>query len=162
LKSLKRFIIKIVFFILGRALKVIQKVDRDVSAYFQKLPDEISFGFKVNPNGPCLNIFSKQDKITYSTQCTQDTQILFSFKNLLSAFLVFTGQKSTIEAYAENRISVKGDIGDVMYIMRIMDRVQVLLFPKFIAKKVVKQYPDLGTFQILSRKIKLILGILFG
>jgi hypothetical protein len=162
LKWLKKIVVKTVLMLLGRALKKAHKVDKDIAHYYEKLPENISFGFEVYPDGPCLSVFRTSDKITISCHCSDELDILFIFKNLEAAFMVFTTKKSTIRAYAENRISVKGDIGNVMYLMRIIDRIQVLLFPKFIAKRVVKGYPDIPWKILFLERIKLFVGILTG
>ncbi|MEO0274421.1 MAG: hypothetical protein ABIM18_05025, partial [candidate division WOR-3 bacterium] len=101
------------------------------------------------------------EKVSYKTNCEENTDIQFIFKNLEAAFMVFTASISTIRAYAENRVSVKGDIGDVMYIMRILDRVQVYLFPRFIAERVVKRYPVITPFKLLKNRLRLILSLFF-
>ncbi|MEO0272668.1 MAG: hypothetical protein ABIM30_06230 [candidate division WOR-3 bacterium] len=161
MRWIKRWVVKVVFWILGRALRKAHRIDPDIAYYYSKVPSPLSFSFKVETTGPCLTVYREGEKVSYKTNCEENTAIQFIFKNLEAAFMVFTASTSTIRAYAENRVSVKGDIGDVMYIMRILDRVQVYLFPRFIAERVVKRYPEISPFKLLKNRLRLILSLFF-
>lgn len=161
MRWIKRVLVKVVFWILGRALRKAHRIDHDIAYYYSKVPSPLSFSFKVEPTGPCLAVYREGEKVSYKTHCEENADIQFIFKNLDAAFMVFTASKSTIRAYAENRVSVKGDIGDVMYIMRILDRVQVYLFPRFIAERVVKRYPEISPMELFKNRFRLIFSLLF-
>ena len=45
------------------------------------------------------------------------------------------------QAYAEHRFLLKGDIKDAMSFVRVIDRTEGYLFPKFITKGILKQIP---------------------
>ena len=63
------------------------------------------------------------------------------FKSIDSAFLVFTGMMGISRAYAEHRISVKGDIGDTMTLVRIIDIAEAYLFPRIMTRRILRSVP---------------------
>lgn len=149
---IKKLYVKITFWLLSRSLKVVHKIDKEVEKFWSKIENSNSFAFIIEPKGPCLVVKREGEKIITTTSCKEQADILFIFKTINSAFSVFSAQKPTIRAYAENRILIKGDIGDIMWVMRIMDRVQFYLFPRFIAKRVIKKFPDWGLGKTLLKK----------
>jgi len=162
LKYIKRIYVKITFWFLGRIFTFLHKIDPEVEKYWQKIENAQTFGFFIEPSGPCLLIERVNRKIKTSSKCIENADILFIFKTLNSAFEVFTAQKSTIRSYAENRILIKGDIGEVMWFMRIVDRVEFYLFPRFIAKKVIKKPPEMNFLTLALRRFLLILRFVLG
>lgn len=162
MKYIKRIYVKITFWLLGRVFTILHKIDPEVERYWQKIENSNSFGFFIEPSGPCLIIERQEGKIKTSSKCNENADILFIFKTLSSAFEVFTARKSTIRSYAENRILIKGDIGDVMWFIRIVERLEFYLFPRFIAKKVIKRLPDVNFSTLALRRFLLILRFVTG
>jgi hypothetical protein len=62
-------------------------------------------------------------------------------KNTAAAILLFTFQESTAVSFARQRILVDGDLGPAMTVVRILDRVEILLLPRRIARLAVKRLP---------------------
>ncbi len=159
---IKKLYIKITFWLLARTLKVVHKADKEVVKFWSKIENSNSFAFTIEPDGPCLMVKRVGEKIITKASCEEQADILFIFKTINSAFSVFSAQKPTIRAYAENRIKIKGDIGDIMWVMRIMDRVQFYLFPRFIAKRVTKKLPDWGLGKTLLKKLAFTFRFVLG
>ncbi|MDI6850379.1 MAG: hypothetical protein QMD82_00350 [bacterium] len=162
MKSIKRIYVKIAFWLLGRIFTILHGIDPEVKKYWQKIKNSNSFGFLIEPSGPCLLIEKQNSKIKSALECSEKADILFIFKTLNSAFEVFTAQKSTISAYLENRILIKGDIGEVMWFMRIVDRLEFYLFPRIIARRVIKKLPEMGFLTLSIRRFLLLLRFITG
>ena len=83
-------------------------------------------------------------------------------KNIESAVLIFTAQIGTPQGYAEHRMSIKGDIGQAMSLIRCLNIVQAYLFPKIISKRILKRVPNFTIKKHLNRFIIYFVGIPFG
>jgi hypothetical protein len=71
-----------------------------------------------------------------------DADAVIEFKSLDAALLVLTGQIGIDRAYAEHRFSLKGDLFSIgMPLVRCLYIVESYLFPKSIAKKILKRWP---------------------
>ena len=74
-------------------------------------------------------------------------------KHLEAAMLMFTFQESSCTATARDRLIVEGDLPVASGVLRIMDLLEVLLLPKFIARLGVKRYPNHKQMS-LGRKLR--------
>ena len=85
----------------------------------------------------------------------EDPDILISFKSIDGAFLVFSGQMGITEAYAQHRFMVKGDIAEIMSIVRCIELAEVYLFPKIITKRILRRVPgkQLGSFRVYCHSL---------
>ena len=89
--------------------------------------------------------------------------MIIYLKNVDYTFLLMTSQKSTVQAFLESAAFVKGDVPIAMSLIRILDRVQFYLFPRIIAKRVIKRLPSISySSRYLGRLRLYLLGIPFG
>ena len=88
---------------------------------------------------------------------------MINFKNLEAAFLMMTAQLGTARAYAEHRMSVRGDLTIALSNIRCLNVVERYLFPTFIAKNVVKRLPDIPAGKRYARRLWVYtMGVVFG
>lgn len=137
----KKLLSKIVLWFLGRGFEVLAKVDNRVREEVSEWKEGTSVKLKVNPNGPSMFVRKTGGKIKYLGNKDSDADISINFKNIEGAVQLLTGQTGIHNAFAEHRFTVKGDIFFVMSVVRCMYIVEAYLFPKFIAKKVLKEIP---------------------
>jgi hypothetical protein len=57
------------------------------------------------------------------------------------AFLALSFQEKTSVAFANDRMLVDGDISYAVRMTRILNRLEVFILPKLVAKRAVKAYP---------------------
>lgn len=93
-----------------------------------------------------------------------DIKIKFKHKNY--AFLVLAFVEGTAEAFAKARMIADGSLPHSLIMIRILNDLEANILPKFIAKKILKQYPqDLTFFTKVANASKIIwhfLRITFG
>ena len=135
--KLKETISKIVLFFLYRGINIVKKVDEEVLKEIASWNENIIIKIATYENGPSLIIKKQQDKIIRIKEANKyDIEIIF--KSLDAAFLVLTAREGISKAYAEHRFILKGDITKAMSLVRCIDIVETYLFPKVIAKNLVK------------------------
>jgi len=140
-KRMKKIISKIVFFILGKGIKAASILDQDAKKEIDSMKNGFTFLFEVEPNGPYMALQKQTEKLKYLGQKQRDADLTISFKNIDAAFMMLTAQMSFSEAYCQARIGVKGDPAQSMVLYRISNIVQFYLWPKIIAKMVLKKVP---------------------
>jgi len=165
-KWFKKSLVRLVLFILGRALQSASKLDDDIKAEITDWPDGFSAMFKVLPRGPQMAFMkTTAGHLAYKGAAldADAADMIIFFKNLESAFLVFTARMGTVQAFVEHRLSLKGDIARAMSLTRCLNIVQTYLYPVLIAKHVIKRVPRIPLLQKLWRRLFIYaLGIPFG
>jgi hypothetical protein len=155
-KWIKRMYVSLLLFIFGRAFQAVAKSDPVAKAEFDRMPPDFMLDLCVAPNGPHMIVGKdKNGRIRYYGWKPKDKRITLSMKikHLEAAILMFTFQESSCTATAYDRLIVEGDLPVACGVLRIMDLLEVLLLPWFIAKLGVKRYPDHSRMP-LGRKLR--------
>ena len=142
-QPLKLAMVKSLLFVLGRATPAIARMDVDVQKEIKQWDEGFKVMFEILPDGPYLSLEKRDDELHFLGLVKTDADLVVTFKNLESAFLLLTTQISTPQAYAQHRIGVKGEIVTGMSFTRCLNVVQFLLFPGFIARRILKRMPDM-------------------
>jgi len=112
-----------------------KSVREDVATF----PETFSFRLGVWPSGPSVAFERKGDglkKISPKSPVTMNV----SLKSIEAAWLLFTFQESTCGSEAAGRLTVEGELPHTCTFIRIMDKVEILLLPPFIARRAVKKW----------------------
>ncbi|MEN6522532.1 MAG: aldehyde ferredoxin oxidoreductase family protein [Anaerolineaceae bacterium] len=165
-KWFKNLVVNVVFFVLGSALQSLSRMDETIKKEVASWQADTLALFKVLPKGPRM-AFQKKPDGTLAYRGTKigddEATIIISFKNLECAFLMMTAQVGTAKAYAEHRMSVKGDLSVALSIIRCLNVVERYLFPTFIAKNVIKRLPHIPFYIRHIRRLWVyIAGVVFG
>jgi len=102
-----------------------------------------SLSMKVFPHGPAFIARvteEKQLELVKSMDTVPDLTI--TFKHLHHAFLVFSFQESTSQAFAHDRMIADGDISYAIRLVRCLNKMEALILPKMVAQLAVKEYPS--------------------
>lgn len=108
--------------IIGFAIEVASVLDKDVKNECRSFREKFSILFIVK-QGPKLLIEKKAKKLKIKKQIVDNANLTVTFKNIYSAFLVFSLQLSFEEAVAEHRVSTKGDTTDGMTLIRCFAKI---------------------------------------
>ncbi len=143
-KPFKRIYLTVMLWVMGRAVQAASRVDREVMQEVSELPDGFAFALGIVARGPHMVLAKREDgRLHYLGQRLDaaESPLRLEFKHLESGFLTFTFQEKTPVAVARDRLVVDGEAAYACAVVRILDRVQVYLLPKPLAKLAVKRYP---------------------
>lgn len=143
-RYLTRIYLGLMLWFMGRAVQAAARVDPEVAAEFDNMPDAYTFSLGAFPAGPYMIVGKDAiGRVRYKGGNPQKHTIhlemgLKSTGNLLA---MFTFRESTPVANARNRLFVCGDVPCACACVRVLDIVQVYLLPKPVAKLAIKRYP---------------------
>lgn len=143
-KPLKRLYLSLMLWFMGRAVQAAARVDREVRREFEILPEDFTFSLGAMSGGPRM-VVSKDDAGVVRSlggKCSgKSIDLAMTVKSIEALFLLFTFQESTPVANARDRLFVDGEVPHACAVVRILDRVQVYLLPKPVARLAIKRYP---------------------
>ncbi len=162
-KRFKVLVVRIVFFVLGRALQSASRFDTVIQDELKEWPDNLSILYKVQPKGPEMMIYKENCHLKKRSPSEKEASMIIYLKNIDYSFLLMTSRKGTVQAFLESAATVKGDVPIAMSLIRILDRVKYYLFPRIIAKRVIKRLPKMSLSSRYFGRLRLyLLGIPFG
>ncbi|WP_319562557.1 hypothetical protein [Marispirochaeta sp.] len=160
LKRCKILYIRLLLFILGRALPRAVRVSRQVKNRARRFPRNYRILLGVREPGPVLLIESDGEGGLYRVSSGGNVPDLeIRFKSIEAAFRLFTFRESTAASEAAGRLIVSGSLAMVLDFIRIIDAEEILLLPRFLAKRAVKlwQKPPGLFFKRLALYLSLLL-----
>ena len=163
---LKEMFVRIMFFAFGRAIQTTSRIDSTVRREVAAWPEGFSILYRVVPRGPRMAIVkNKLGRLEYrgNKLDEEEVDLIISLKNLESAFMVIAMKVGTYQAFAENRVSVKGDVPVAMSLTRCLDVVITYLAPQRTAETLIKRLPPIPKGKLyFYRFLILLIGIPFG
>ncbi len=142
----RAMVVRIFFWILGRALQSASHRDGVFQRELSSWPKGFTVLFKVLPYGPRTALRVDESgrlRALGDTVSEREANLVIGFKNMDTAYRMLTARLSTVEGFAQNRLSVVGDLATAMQLTRLLDRIQTLLYPECIAKRLVKRVPPI-------------------
>jgi hypothetical protein len=161
-KPFKSAVVKTVLFVLGRGFQSIAKRDPEVNKEVDGWAEGFQIMFEILPAGPFMTLQKQDGRLRYCGLIKTAADLVIDFKNVDTAFMMFTAQMSTAQAYAQHRLSVQGDIVNAMSMIRCLNMVEFYLFPGIIAKLILKRMPKMTLRKFGVRLNTYLLGIPFG
>lgn len=136
-----RMTVKTMFFFLRRGLVVLSHMDSGVKREVEAFPEgyTIALGVCRGPEILLKKTGGQLGKLKKAQEERPHIDVDIQFKSIQGAFLVVTGQIGVDVANAQHRFTLKGDINQAMGVVRCMTRAERYLFPKFMAKKILKR-----------------------
>jgi len=161
-KWFKALVAKIVFIVLGRAFQSGARHDPDIKKEVSAWPEGFILIMNVLPLGPRMAMEKTNGRLKYRGAKYDDGDLVVNFKNLECAFLVLTPQIGSAQAFAERRMTVKGDIAYAMAFTRCLNTLLTLLYPKFICKRLLKRVPPMSMKKLMVKVVVNVIGVPFG
>ena len=109
-KRFKVLVVKVVFFVLGRALQSASRFDPIIKEELKELPDNLAIMYKVQPLGPEMMICKENCKLKKCSPSEKEASMIIYLKNIDYSFLLMTTQKGTVQAFLESAAYLKGDV----------------------------------------------------
>ena len=133
----------VVLEVLYRGIRVLSRTDSRVKQELMDMPEGRTIRFAVAPDekAPALCFTVKNGTIQKAKKNVRP-EVDIVFKNEKMAFRVFTGRMGIAGAYGAHAFTLRGNINETMGVVRIVDLVEGYLFPKFIAKHILKEIPE--------------------
>lgn len=132
---------KIILFFLYRGMKVLYKYDTRIYEEISSWPIGRTMVLAASEKGPKLCIRKVSWGIVRVSDI-EDSDIMIAFKSIDGAFLVFSGQIGTSQAYSQHRFLVKGEIAAVMSVVRCIDLTEAYLFPEIMTRRILRKIPE--------------------
>ncbi len=165
-KPLMMLVNRVVLFVLGRGLQSASKHDPAIRAELARWQPGFTFMLKQLPHGPSMAVTrTEKGDLRYqgANFPEEKCDVIFFFRNVESAFMMFTAQIGTPTAYAQHRMSARGDLANSMAMVRVLNSIQAYLFPAFIARGIMKRLPPIPFWYKQALRLKIyLLGIPFG
>lgn len=161
-KRFKKMVVKTVFFIIGRALQSASRWDADIKKELSVLPDNFKIQMLVLPKGPEMTVITRNGRFKYLGMKPMEADMTVNYKNMESAFMLFTARKGISRSYAEHRLSLRGNLAYAMMFTRCVIIVQGYLFPKIINRRIMKRVPPMSLKKHFVRMWLYSVGISLG
>ena len=152
-KWFETLVTRIFFFTVGMGMQTAYRIDPDVKKEVDSWPETFSFRMAV-VGGPSMLMLKKAGSFQYLGEKEAFyCDVEMWFKNIEFAYLTMTGRISVPNAVYHNRQFVRGSLIYMMSVIRIMNVVQTLLLPNFIARFYIKEVPKLTFKKLINRAI---------
>ncbi|MFT4019953.1 MAG: hypothetical protein QM666_00375 [Acinetobacter sp.] len=135
--------VKMMMDVIARGLVGASETDQTTQQELQKFPEGFTLSMKVFPNGPSFVAKINDNKHLVLVKNPENKpNLTIIFKHLHHAYLVFSFQESTAQAFANDRMIADGDLSYAIRLVRCLNRMESLILPKMVANHAVKDYPD--------------------
>ncbi len=135
----KKLILSLLMYVFKKGMIFLSKNDNRFAEIINELPE--GFGFLIRVKHTKLKVaIIKSDHILKPLSLTENCNLTLTFNGLCSAFLVFCGIMPQHIAFAEHKISIKGNIGDALVVTQAINKLQSVIFPDIIVKKLIKEF----------------------
>lgn len=138
--------------VVGSGLAAASRVDDEVRRELSGLPTGFVVCMTVFPKGPdfYLQIGDNGESSVISAPATKPN-LTIRFKHISHAFLVFSFQEGTAQAFANDRMVADGNLSHAIRLVRCLNKMESLILPKLVAKRAVKRYDDLPLLEKVSK-----------
>ncbi|MFQ2903705.1 hypothetical protein ACK30V_09405 [Aeromonas caviae] len=160
----RRLWIGSLLWVIGRTLCRAARVDEAVRRELAPLPDGLSIQLAVNGLTGGLTIHKAGGRWRTGAAPQPDEAaphpLRVHFKHPAIAFRTLSFRLGINQAFCENRLQVEGDLSAAMHLVRALEQLQSLILPAFIARPLLRHYPD--PHRKLARACHIYLGLLTG
>ena len=103
-------------------------------------PEDFTCRLGIWPRGASVTFRKDGDRLKKISNSSREVDLGVYLKSVEAAWLMFSFQESTCMSEANNRLMAMGELPHTCTFIRMMDKVEILLLPKFIAKRAVKKW----------------------
>ncbi|HEY8347439.1 MAG TPA: hypothetical protein VIL07_09250 [Symbiobacteriaceae bacterium] len=143
MKALKALLIRILLWFLGRVMCACARLDNRVAAEVSTWAEGAGLCITVAPSGPAMALQRRDSRLRFlGLRTVPNATLSITFKHLDGALPVFLGQMSIARAYAEPRMTMKGDLTFAMSVVRAMLVTEAYLFPGLVTRRIMQRVPQ--------------------
>lgn len=140
---MKRCVVRLVFFFLGRALCVLGRADSRCCREVAGWPEGFWIALQAG-RGVSLHLEKRGGRLLRQrdTAAAGAEGVAITFKCMEAAFQLAAARLSIHDAQAQHRFTLAGDIGRAMGVVRCMALAERYLFPGFLARRVLRRMEE--------------------
>jgi hypothetical protein len=141
--ALEQAYVKLMLDVIGRGLAMASQVDDEIKQEIAKFPVGFTISMDVfNSDAAFIAQVDSQYQLVLVDQVAKKPDLTITFKHMHHAFLVFSFQESTAQAFANDRMVADGDLAHAIRLVRCLNKMEALILPKLVAELAVKEYPE--------------------
>jgi hypothetical protein len=141
-KRARKALAATVFVFLGRGLVAAATHDARVRDEIASWPEDTVVVLAIAPDGPRLTVRKRTGRLEYlGGRSALEPTLYVEYKSVDVALPVLIGMKGILQAFAEHRSILVGDIGLGMSLVRCLHIVEGYLFPDIIGKRILPSPP---------------------
>lgn len=141
--ALEQAYVKLMLDVIGRGLAMASQVDDEIRQDVSKFPIGFTLSMAVfNNDASFIARVNDHHHLELIENLDQKADLIITFKHIHHAFLVFSFQESTAQAFANDRMIADGDLGHAIRLVRCLNKMEALILPKLVAELAVKEYPQ--------------------
>lgn len=142
--------------VVGGGLAAASRVDDSVQKEFAALPEGFQVCMTVHPSGPSFYLrVGKNGVADVITAPTGKPDLTIRFKHLTHAFLVFSFQEGTAQAFANDRMIADGSVSHAIRLVRCLNKMETLILPRLVAERAVKRYDAIPLTEKLTKAARI-------
>ncbi len=139
----QRIFLQTLLWSLGRSLQTASVIDPAIRELTARLPERYVLALSVHQENPAV-VIEKNPEGTLSARGRirpgGSIDLLLDFHTIAGALLMLTCRESTAHALVRDRLQLIGDQQHGCTVIRMLDRLAVMLLPSSLAQKAVKRY----------------------
>lgn len=142
--------------VVGRGLAATSRVDETVRQELSAFPAGYQICMTVFPAGPAFYLRMQEGGIADKIAAPiGKPDLTIRFKHMAHAFLVFSFQEGTAQAFANDRMIADGNLSHSIRLVRCLNKMETLILPKLVAARAVKRYDDLPLAEKVSKAARI-------
>lgn len=142
--------------IVGGGLAAASRVDAHVQHELKAFPAGYQICMTVFPAGPSFFLRMEANGVAQVVDNpVGKPDLTIRFKHMAHAFIVFSFQEGTAQAFANDRMVADGNVSHAIRLVRCLNRMETLILPKLIATRAVKRYDDVPLTEKLSKAARI-------
>lgn len=133
----KRLLAGIVFWVMGRGLVTCARLDSRVRDEVARWPEGTVVTLLMWPGTPKTSVRKADGRLIALGSRDIEPTLLVSFKSVAASVPVLLGMKGVLQAFAEHRATVRGDLALAMSLVRCLHIVEGYLFPDIMTRRIL-------------------------
>lgn len=142
MRRLKALGVRVLLWFLGRGACACARLDSRVAAEVAEWAEGQRLCLRIGSAGPAMALAKEGGRLRFlGLRTVPEADLVIHFKHLEGALPVFLGQQSIAGAYAQRRMTLRGDLTFAMSVVRVLLITEAYLFPGIITRRIMQRVP---------------------
>ena len=137
IRRAKRLLAGIIFWVMGRGIVACTRLDSRVRDEVATWPEGTVITLMMWPGMPKTSVRKSGGRLTALGSRDIEPTLLVTFKSVAASVPVLLGMKAILQAFAEHRATVRGDLGLAMSLVRCLHIVEGYLYPNIMTRRIL-------------------------